>query len=734
MMNPIYRFFVNGVQMTPNYNTNVTKDYELERGQRFYREKLSGKFTFQGRDYHFLNAQPFETDFIFVCEISYDNGQTWSNYSNGIFHKTDCTWNSDNQTCIVQPEPRDQYNDVLAGIEMEYDLVRLNIPLNRLNLLKRPLIQIYSSGDSSITNYTGGTWWEQDCDSVNIRTELEDIYKFGFTDYIVEMEVLAYDAFNNAIDGIYSGHISIDIENYGYVFNRFSGSLTSLENPTYRIDYSLAAYPHTSPPSIAYTIELRRNSDNAIMYALTSSDFNKTMFDYYSKSVPGVSMSGFAYISVRPWGIFSRYLLDVSFNETLLTTYSYPRNDLVGNNLNYRYVMPVGHYVGMTNQENSISPTRWGIRTDGKYYTRPNLALQTFPIARSQWGITSIWFNMNFGPGNVIYDEGRIQFALRDNYMVSDVIKVLLQQFAPTIQHEATPEYSEFFYSNSNPLSGQNFRLLITQKSNILHSNYDMPAQRAPTTLQSVMNMLRDCYQCYWYIDNNKFKIEHISWFKRGGSYTGDGPTIDVTSMTNVRNSKKWSYATNEWTFDKMEIPDRLEFNWMDEASNPFVGFPIEILSRYAMPGKIEKINLSQFTTDVDFMLASPQSINQDGFGLFSASWTTKDNITGWWLPIVQRQIDGTLVNMQNGYLSWILLHESYWKYNLPASRVRINDYDTIAYGVDRKKKHNISLPAITDPDPMQLVITELGIGQCDKYSINLHSRNNKATIKYDTE
>ena len=33
------------------------------------------------------------------------------------------------------------------------------------------------------------------------------------------------------------------------------------------------------------------------------------------------------------------------------------------------------------------------------------------------------------------------------------------------------------------------------------------------------MTMLRDIYKCYWYIEDGKFKIEQVSWFRNGGSY-----------------------------------------------------------------------------------------------------------------------------------------------------------------------------------------------------------------------
>ena len=53
----------------------------------------------------------------------------------------------------------------------------------------------------------------------------------------------------------------------------------------------------------------------------------------------------------------------------------------------------------------------------------------------------------------------------------------------------------------------------------------------------------------------------------------------------------------------------------------------------------------------------------------------------------------------------------------------------------ERKKKQTLNFPAgITDPNPMKLVKTYIGNGQIDKISVNLSSRNCKATLNYDTE
>ena len=48
------------------------------------------------------------------------------------------------------------------------------------------------------------------------------------------------------------------------------------------------------------------------------------------------------------------------------------------------------------------------------------------------------------------------------------------------------------------------------------HEALGEPAQTAPITLKNVLNMLRDCFRCYWFIDDqNRFRVEHIQFFRK---------------------------------------------------------------------------------------------------------------------------------------------------------------------------------------------------------------------------
>ena len=232
-------------------------------------------------------------------------------------------------------------------------------------------------------------------------------------------------------------------------------------------------------------------------------------------------------------------------------------------------------------------------------------------------------------------------------------------------------------------------------------------------------------------IEDGKLKIEHINYFRNGGTY-GATPGIgtDLTQLENVTNNKKWGYLTSTYDFDKADMPERYQFAWMDDVTEAFEGYPIEIRSKYVTAGKIEEINISSITTDVDYMLLNPSAISEDGFSLFAAvleGGTYK-------LPFVERNIDGADLRLQNGYLTWITLQPNYYVYDLPAKQVTINNEETEVTQTSRKKKQKLKFPSIEDIDTTKLIKTYLGNGQIEKITVNLSSRINEVTLKYDTE
>lgn len=733
-MTPKYRFFLqigeDGTKQTvrPNYKDDLTLDYELETNQRFYRAKLSGKINFVRADYDIINNAPFDSEIFLYIEKSDDWGQTYNQYYKAKFMKTDCTFNDDDKLVTVQPETIDQYNDVLAGLEKEYNLIELAPQIEFLTIRKRPLIQIYVPGDSIVSCFLGGTNWEQDANATTDQNALIQTYHFALCNILKEIQITSHGS-PAVISGLYTGRMAT-----GASANVFEGKLYPELNVNYYI--YITQQRIDGLPFGAVVVEIRKQSDDTAMFRYiksTTLPFDTLEFDL--TAVEGSGATGTMHADMKSYNIYARYLCDVEKIDDL-NTYPLPADDIVDNNRNYRRAIGYAIDVAFISNNFSDTPTEWGLADSGKYFEPPySIYGQTFyPIARSTWRYASLWFGFYLMDW-ILEKKARKAYTLRDVFTLSSCINVLLKEFAPGITHEATPEYSQFLYNTNNPISGKSFKLLISQKSNIINGEYQTPAQKAPITLQQIMTMLRDIYKCYWYIEDGKFKIEQINWFRNGGSY-GYNPIIDydLTQLENVRNGKKLAFATSEYSFDKVDMPERYQFEWMDDVTTPFEGLPIEITSKYVTAGKIEEINISNFTSDIDLMLLNPGAISSDGFALFAA--VTPSGGGQLELPFTRQTVEDVEYYLQNGYLAFINIQPTYWVYDMPARNFKINNAQSHAMGgIERKKKQTLNFPAgTTDPNPMQLVKTYIGNGQVDKLSVNLCSRNIKATLKYDTE
>ena len=835
MVNPIYKWTLaaNGGQETqvyPVYKDDLAKEYELETNQEFYRAKLSGKLTFVRDDYDFIASKSFDTQFGLKIYISYDAGQTWTEYWSGNFWKTNCKFDEDNKNLTVTPDVVDQYTDVLAGIEKEYNLIELAPEIVPVQLDKRPMIQVYVPGQTVIGCFLSGMWWEQECESVTDETTLRETYFFWKNKTLRIGDV--------------SGTMSPQVPD-----------VLTKTNPTAFPDtltgggFALSINYNQDDPENAYWefSLIQQSTGTTLWYYMTYAALGWYPLTVTLSPVSGTIATGSVTIYIHDIAVFARYVCDVESAHGL-NTYPIPAEDIVENNRNYTRV--IGYDFPNTilfNTQLSTTPTQWGIYQPGQYYVMyTNIfagIAESYPVARNAWGRVSIWFTFDVFDW-ITEQYWRKEYTLRHAYPLASVISVLLAQIAPGLTHQETTAYSQFFYG-TNPLFGINQRIFITPKSNMMSLGYDQPAQKAPVTLKRILDMLRDCFRCYWFVDDqNRFRIEHIEFFRRGGTYTGT-PVIgrDLTTEQVTRSGKKWAFDTSQFEFDKPEMAARYQFGWMDDVTPLFEGNPIDIVSKYVNPDNIEQIDISQFTSDVDYILLNPGEISKDGFVLLGAEpFTTfvngsmnndspvgtpyidtlvnnvsntlrssqlislknqtvsidvygtgygyglafyddNKNYLGWrgWLwesgtyQIANAQyclilivktgyadispneiknvgiyFNGTPINgfklpylnfrlddvdhvLQNAYVAFVFLQQYYF-WDMPARYFKYNGEQMAAQGIKRLKTQTLKFPALTDPNTLQLIKTNLGNGTIQKMSVNLSSRNANTTLKYDTE
>lgn len=626
-MHPIYKFELKVGNTTraayPLYSGDLSKDYTLESGQQFFRAALSGDLTFLSDDYDFIVGQTFDTQFKVTIYVSYNAGANWSVCWTGQFWKTDCKFDADSETVVVKPTLLDAYTDVLNGWEKEYNLIELSPAIGQVKLDKRPLIQVYVPGQTVIGCFLAGMGWEQECEAVSNTTDLQNIYKF-------------YPIKNQRIVEV-SGNMSPSLPGV------FMGAKPANETGTYYYDASGFRYQYTFS-SGAYFISIIRKSDSVTLWQYSSGQqagFPSYPREFTLSAVSGSGASGSVKVYVHDISVFARYLCDV--DEVLgQSTYDLPAEDIVANNRNYHKVLGFNFPDSILfSGALSENPTPYGIYQPGQYYVPPASWYygEVFPIARSAWGRVSLWFV--FSPIDTVLEPyARSPFVLNDAYPLASVISVLLGQFASGVTHEQTTAYSQFLYG-TNPISGISVVPAITPKSNLIYAGYDQPAQKAPITLKQIFDMLRDCFRCYWYIDSsNRLCIEHIKYFNNGMAYSGTPAVgVDLTTMQVPRNGKKWAYGKDAYSYDKPEMTARYQFGWMDEATQLFEGYPIDIVSNYVQKDKIENIDIQNFSSDVDYILLNPSAISKDGFVLMLC--TDSSISTDVWNEILSQFIYG---------------------------------------------------------------------------------------------
>ena len=699
----------------PVYKDDMTLNYELEPNQRFFRQSLSSNIVFVGAEARQIIAAAFDTEFVVEVYCSTDNGHTWALLHRGKFFMTDCKIDADNDMVTVKPNVKDAYDIILDGLEKEFNLIDLLPVTEKIRMKRRALLQLYDRGDNKVTNVFGGFSWETDFDIGS-----DDPTTYQFKENLSSCNIRFTRVFDPVgMNGLRKTFVAIPDVNGEFETTNGEGVYKLV-----RVKWS----------DSSWDLQLRTLSDNTLVahswapYIVLNDALN---FETPNQVAFGSALCEYI-------GVFARWLCDVqnfTIGSTTYTATKLSSNDPnYGGNLHYAIGWDVTLVVS---QEVSTTPTEWGKMDDTNYYQQPSQSGYFIPAGRSFWGVASVWYQQT--PNEYVYAEPAMQraFYLRDSYPLWSVLQVLLTAVGSDVTFGNTSAYSEFFYSQSNPITSSfQGTPYITPKSNILVGEYTQPAMKAPITLQDVFQMLAKVFKCYWFIDSqNRLRIEHITWFKNGGTYNGVHQVgMDLTTLMNMRNRKMWSFDTSSWQYDKQDMPARYQYKWMDAGTDIFDGWAYEIQSPFVKTDKVEEITVSNFTSDVDFMQIAPNDCSKDGFALMMVKVDGGTN----YLPLVY--IDRGAWNRvctyysQNYYASMHALQKYILKYNLPAWHYKWDGAALTAPDIMRGKRQTVNIPyGMGEPDVMKLVRTGIGDGQVQSLQLNLSSRMAKATILYDT-
>ena len=736
--------------LRPVYGDKCALKYTMADNTRYYKPSWDGSLKFEREDYVWImsaidNASRYEVTYLVDVKWKQPDDAGWFNLCTLQFVFTDCEVNEDDGIITVKPSVKTLYQEVEDGLNREFNLVETNPQSELIYYYRRPYIQVYCAGSNKITNIQGDLSWEVDAESVSLDITLINTYKFALAYGLRVIQISNATGLIDEANDTYLCDITTPAQSLYYFYG------AGAENK-----FRLALYYQTDGSVSWYRLAVRNidTTEDLAWYDFPSSTTTTQLSAW--ANVPGTD-SGIAMTDDLPihqsycsaqyntTHLYSRVLCDVA-GIGQHAAVDRPTDDICEYSSHYPRVIAYSFHDVMAYSINvSQTPNKWG-RIDNDayrswYWDTPTTSDLWMPAARSSWAedlalYISFWykylplFDMTFRV------EGASDVALHDAYPLWASIKALLAEVAPDVTFENTTDYSEFLFAVTNPvLNVPNQQLFITQKSNILKANYNIAAQNAPIQLKHILDFLRIALNCYWYIDNKgAFHIEHVSWFMKGGTYSTAAHVIgaDLTTMRNTRNGKPWSFAKGAYQFGKADMPSTVTFGWMDEVSEPFMGYQMKFASPLVNKEKNDELTIDKFTSDIDYVLNTPGDISKDGFFVFACQYDNK---------LEAYAVADVVVNnvyLSNGFLSFAYLETSgLLLYNVPEGDVDFANGDSTNTVMQSRnmEQRNVIVPLGEPPfNPTHLIRTSLGDGEIKDITINLSSITANATLRYDTQ
>lgn len=349
----------------------------------------------------------------------------------------------------------------------------------------------------------------------------------------------------------------------------------------------------------------------------------------------------------------------------------------------YSYTYPSGYPISDPNNYNVYIT-----------WVRETITVPVATILDSSWTeISNDGTNHTYARPPILYNpvNGGYNPSAPDDYSVSysiletnidngaslfDAVTVLLQLTCPQLTLE-----SDFFQwnpvtpTNINYVTGQTSKvknLKLFQKSDVKRPNVSDNATIATANFKALIADLCNMFQLeYEVTSNNKFKLEHISF------YEGLGVGIDTT----IPELARFTAGNRAYSYDNDGIPKNETFQFMDKSYGDFAGANIVYTSSCAGQGDTKDIayNVENITTDVQLCLNNPladSSVSDDGFVLIACDVANS----------IIREAGILGGNVINNSLAWAQLQRDYWRHNRAQKTFLMSNTLTTAQSVKPSK------------------------------------------------
>lgn len=305
-----------------------------------------------------------------------------------------------------------------------------------------------------------------------------------------------------------------------------------------------------------------------------------------------------------------------------------------------------------------------------------------------------------------IYDNGRYFY---------DIINYYLSKLNCGYSYE-----SRFFNDTVNPVTTKNPNPLINlyffQKDDIIDPTATKKAWKGMLSFKRLMQILRDVFQVYWYLESGKFKMEHISYWTNLIPGYAANPVIDY-DLT-VLDDGAHILGLNRYEFKKVNMPNREHFTMMESGFEDFIGVDIIYSGICTNQRKVDQIRdytVNDITTDVWFIQNNPNDISKEGFVMIIDYSMVQGGTNA-----VNGILSGAFI--ANAPLSWANLHNDYWKWDRVIIEGNMNNTLTTFYDAMKIKiQKDIKFPICCNEfDPTNLITTQIGNGEVETAEENL--------------
>lgn len=737
-----YSAYFDRVAVNPKYGNDLSYSLDRADGEEFYREQVSGKLQFLKNDYDLINnavdSEKFILEAVPVTTPVPTSIPKWS----FEFYKIDCDFNEDDGIIEVNPEASDKYVRLLSSIDKEYNLFELKPPTVSVRYKEPPVRQVYCGGDRFLTNYYETSYDKQELAiDPPAHADLVSSYVFGFVKTVFVVSSDYASGLSTDVTGVYTTTVFGGAAIHSSGLYGFIGNFHPIYGYTWRV-YSVAS--------------------GDLMY---SSDSNATELPPLKgqelKGSNGVTGDTGNFYAAK-FDIYARDIMNADREpSTAALTTPLPSQDIVANSTNRSRAIAKPGDVYQVSEEVQNGANEFGRVTqtghinEGKYFKKLDLTLPLTDVTPvGDWYSASLWTYRDSTDVPNSYLNGE-DFTSDSVYTLDGVIQALLTAMGTGISFAADTFHSEFLYSASlpsvfgaqkflhqDPLIADTISVVTTQQLRY-RLDFKYNYMRGATTstkvqtvsLRSILTMLENTLGLKFHVADGRLRLEHLTWYDRGGTYGADVTGMDLTQEVHPRNFKRWDFSTKKYTFDKGNIISRLEFGYMDGPRKPFDGYAFDMDPRFEdIGGKVVK-NLDEFNPDLDYIQGQNGEVSPSGMVVLGTIFVPGfgDEV----VPYVYLNTpDVTDFAVQNGFFSWWYLGR-FQIYNLPGERVYVDgvpQFFLVGTSRARYKSQTVKYPLVEALDPYKLVVTSLGNGKISKLSVNLSTEILTTTLLHDTE